>query len=147
LAAVQTYQIHSLDLGLLILWKSLNNGTVPVRIDRASEHFVYFFCLRHISCQNSCLATSATNFATTLAGTAIGAGSASLLGALAGLGIPDARTKIYSDLIEQGHYLVVVEGTDSQLHTVGEMLTRRGIQEWQIYNVASTPTPDSNHYF
>jgi hypothetical protein len=89
----------------------------------------------------------ATTLATTLAGTAIGAGSASLLGALAGLGIPDDRTKIYSDLIEQGQYLVVVEGTDSQLHTVGEMLTRRGIQEWQIYNVASTPTPDSNHYF
>jgi hypothetical protein len=89
----------------------------------------------------------ATTVATTLAGTAIGAGGASLLGALAGLGIPDERTQVYSDLIEQGYYLVVIEGSDSQLQTVGEMLTRRGIREWQIYNIASTPSSSSTSHY
>lgn len=82
--------------------------------------------------------TAATALATTLAGTAIGAGSASLIGALAGLGIPDNRAQVYSDLIEDGYYLVVVDGTESEIHSVEAIVSRRGIREWQIYNVANT---------
>ena len=80
---------------------------------------------------------AATALATTLAGTAIGAGGASLLGALIGLGIPDNDAQIYSDLLEQGYYLVVVDGTETQIRNVGEMLTRKGISQWQVYDVTN----------
>ena len=80
---------------------------------------------------------AATALATTLAGTAIGAGGASLLGALIGLGIPDNDAQIYSDLLEQGYYLVVVDGTDTQVHRAGEVLTRKGISQWQVYDVGN----------
>jgi hypothetical protein len=81
---------------------------------------------------------AATTLATTLAGTAIGAGGASLLGALIGLGIPDNDAQIYSDRLEQGYYLVVVDGTETQVRHAGEILARKGIGEWQVYDVAHT---------
>jgi hypothetical protein len=77
---------------------------------------------------------AATTLATTLAGTAIGAGGASLLGALIGLGVPDNDAQIYSDLLQQGYYLVVVDGTETQVHHAGEILTRKGISQWQVYD-------------
>lgn len=44
MAAVQTYQIHSLDLGLLILWKSLSVGSGAEKsleaVWSASQHLV-----------------------------------------------------------------------------------------------------------
>jgi hypothetical protein len=81
---------------------------------------------------------AATTLATTLAGTAIGAGGASLLGALIGLGIPDNEAQVYSDLLEQGYYLVVVDGTETQVRHAGEILTRKGINQWQVYDVTNT---------
>jgi hypothetical protein len=81
---------------------------------------------------------AATALATTLAGTAIGAGGASLLGALIGLGVPDNEAQIYSDLLEQGYYLVVVDGTEHQVRNAGEILTRKGISQWQVYDVTNT---------
>jgi hypothetical protein len=80
---------------------------------------------------------AATALATTLAGTAIGAGGASLLGALIGLGIPDNDAKVYGDLLEQGYYLVIVDGTETEVHQVGEILNRKGINKWQVYDVTN----------
>jgi hypothetical protein len=80
---------------------------------------------------------AATALATTLAGTEIGAGGASLLGALIGLGIPDNDAQAYSDLLEQGYYLVVVDGTDTQVRHAGEILARKGINQWQVYDVTN----------
>jgi hypothetical protein len=81
---------------------------------------------------------AATALATTLAGTAIGAGGASLLGALIGLGVPDNEAQVYSDLLEQGYYLVVVDGTEYQVRNAGEILTRKGVSQWQVYDVSNT---------
>jgi hypothetical protein len=81
---------------------------------------------------------AATTLATTLAGTAIGAGGASLLGALIGLGIPDNDAQVYSDLLEQGYYLVVVDGTETQVRNAGEILTRKGVSQWQVYDATNT---------
>lgn len=81
---------------------------------------------------------AATTLATTLAGTAIGAGGASLLGALIGLGIPNNDAQIYSDLLAQGYYLVVVDGTEHQVRNAGEILTRKGISQWQVYDASDT---------
>jgi hypothetical protein len=80
---------------------------------------------------------AATTLATTLAGTAIGAGGASLLGALIGLGVPDNDAQVYSDLLERGYYLVVVDGTETQVRHAGEILTRKGINQWQVYDVTN----------
>jgi hypothetical protein len=88
---------------------------------------------------------AATALATTLAGTAIGAGGASLLGALIGLGIPDNEAQVYSDFLEQGYYLVVVDGTESQVRRAGEVLTRNGINQWQMYDVTNAPGKHANN--
>jgi hypothetical protein len=77
---------------------------------------------------------AATALATTLAGTAIGAGGASLLGALIGLGIPDNEAKVYSDLLDLGSYLVVVDASHAQVRSAGEILARKGIRHWQVYS-------------
>ena len=88
---------------------------------------------------------AATALATTLAGTAIGAGGASLLGALIGLGVPDNDAQVYSDLLEQGYYLVVVDGTETEVNNVGEILTRKGINQWQVYDVTNASGKHANN--
>lgn len=88
---------------------------------------------------------AATALATTLAGTAIGAGGASLLGALIGLGVPDNDAQVYSDLLEQGYYLVVVDGTETQVRQAGEVLSRKGINQWQVYDVSSASGKHANN--
>ena len=80
---------------------------------------------------------AATTLATTLAGTAIGAGGASLLGALIGLGVPDNDAQVYSDLLEQGYYLVVIDGTEHQVRNAGEILARKGVSQWQVYDASN----------
>jgi hypothetical protein len=87
---------------------------------------------------------AATTLATTLAGTAIGAGGASLLGALIGLGVPDNEAQAYSDLLEQGYYLVVVDGTEMQVHHAGEILNRKGVSKWQVYDVTNASGKHAN---
>lgn len=88
---------------------------------------------------------AATALATTLAGTAIGAGGASLLGALIGLGVPDNDAQVYSDLLEQGYYLVVVDGNETQVRHAGEILTRKGINKWQVYDVTNASGKHANN--
>jgi hypothetical protein len=88
---------------------------------------------------------AATALATTLAGTAIGAGGASLLGALIGLGIPDNEAKVYGDLLEQGYYLIIVDGTETQVLNAGEILNRQGVREWQMYDVTNAPGKHANN--
>jgi hypothetical protein len=88
---------------------------------------------------------AATALATTLAGTAIGAGGASLLGALIGLGIPDNEAKVYGDLLEQGYYLIIVDGTEAQVLNAGEILNRQGVREWQMYDVTNAAGKHANN--
>jgi hypothetical protein len=85
---------------------------------------------------------AATAIATTLAGTAIGAGGASLLGALIGLGIPDNEAKVYSDLLDSGSYLVVVDASQAQIRSAGEILARKGIHHWQVYGPHPASVPE-----
>jgi uncharacterized protein (TIGR02271 family) len=82
----------------------------------------------------------ATVLATALSGTAIGAATGGLLGALVGLGIPEERAKVYHDRVAQGHYLVMVEGTDTELRRAEQILNRRGIQEWGVYDASHHDT-------
>ena len=77
----------------------------------------------------------ATALATTLSGAAIGAATGGLLGALIGLGIPEARARVYHDRVARGEYLVMVEGTEDELHRAETLLHRHGIEEWGIYDI------------
>lgn len=76
----------------------------------------------------------ATALATTAAGGAIGAAAGGLSGALMGLGIPDERAHFYNDRVNQGDYLVMVDGTESEILQAETILSRRGIQNWAIFD-------------
>lgn len=81
---------------------------------------------------------AATALATTLAGTAIGAAAGSLVGALVGLGIPEDRAKVYGDRMAEGGYLVMVDGTESEVASAQIILHSKGIQDFGIYDVPTT---------
>ncbi|BAZ03428.1 hypothetical protein [Calothrix sp. NIES-3974] len=82
----------------------------------------------------------ATAIASALAGGAIGTAAGSLTGALIGLGIPDDKAKVYSDLVDNGYYLIIVNG-DSREIAIAEMILRnRGIEHWDTFH----PVPSAN---
>ncbi|MBW4431682.1 MAG: general stress protein [Pelatocladus maniniholoensis HA4357-MV3] len=76
----------------------------------------------------------ATALATTVAGGAIGAAAGGLTGGLVGLGIPENRARLYSDRFNRGDYLVIVDGTDEQIHRAEAILKRRGITDFDIFD-------------
>lgn len=80
--------------------------------------------------------TVGSTIAATLAGGGVGALSGGLMGALAGLGIPGDKAKVYSDRLSQGDYLLVVEGkSDEIMRAEMILLNNRGIEEWGIYDI------------
>ncbi|MBW4618028.1 MAG: DUF1269 domain-containing protein [Cyanosarcina radialis HA8281-LM2] len=86
---------------------------------------------------------TATAIATTLSGTAIGAAAGSLVGALVGLGIPEDRARLYNDRISRGDYLVIVDGTDDEIRRAEAILSKRGIEDWDIYNASDSDRMDN----
>ena len=86
---------------------------------------------------------AATALATTLAGGAIGAAAGSIAGALVGLGIPEERAKVYGDRMHSGGYLVMIDGTESEVLSAQTILSSRGIQEFGIYDAPNTVSSGS----
>ncbi|WP_375472185.1 general stress protein [uncultured Nostoc sp.] len=88
----------------------------------------------------------ATALATTLTGGAIGAAAGSIVGALAGLGIPEDRARVYGDRFQRGDYLVILDGTEAEIHQAEAILKHRGIEEFAIYDATeiSEYRPGSN---
>lgn len=80
---------------------------------------------------------TATALATTLTGGAIGATAGGLIGALVGLGIPKDRAKVYSDRINQGDYLVIVDGSEQEILQAEAIFKRYGVHEWGVYDSAN----------
>jgi hypothetical protein len=78
---------------------------------------------------------AATALATTAAGGAIGAAAGGLLGGLIGLGIPEERARVYHDRVSAGEYLVMLDGTDTEIARAEGILRHRGIKEWGVYNI------------
>lgn len=76
----------------------------------------------------------AAALATTFAGGAIGTAAGGIVGGLIGLGIPEDRAKHYSHRIDQGDYLVMVEGSEEEIKRSHAILTRGGINNWDIYD-------------
>ncbi|MCC5662988.1 histidine kinase [Nostoc sp. CHAB 5784] len=76
---------------------------------------------------------AATTLATTLTGAGIGAVAGSLLGALVGLGIPEERARVYDERVRRGHYLVIIDGTDTEIVRAEAILHQGGVEEFGIY--------------
>ncbi len=82
----------------------------------------------------------ATALATALSGGAIGAAAGGLVGGLVGLGIPEDRARLYSDRVSRGEFLVMVEGSEAEIHRAEAVLNRRGIQDWGVFDSSDTGT-------
>lgn len=73
--------------------------------------------------------------ANTLLGGGIGAASGGLLGALIGWGIPEDQANHYNDRVHNhGDYLVMVEGTETEMATAESILRQGGIRDWGVYS-------------
>jgi hypothetical protein len=72
--------------------------------------------------------------ATSIGGVAVGAAAThNVVMALADLGIPEERARHYSDRLHVGNYLVIVEGTDEEIHRAEAVLRKHNIEYWGIY--------------
>ncbi len=83
---------------------------------------------------------TASTLATTLAGGAIGATTGVLIGALASLGIPEEQAIIYNNYVAKGYYLLIVEGTISEIQAAEKVLNQSGIQRWEIFYAKNQKT-------
>ncbi|MGF1492874.1 MAG: hypothetical protein ACFBSC_10565 [Microcoleaceae cyanobacterium] len=77
--------------------------------------------------------------ANTLLGSGIGAAGGGMVGALIGWGVPEDRARYYDQMIAQGRYILLMEGTQTEVDRAEEVLRYRNIQDWGIYN--ATPAP------
>ncbi|HEY9768869.1 MAG TPA: general stress protein [Coleofasciculaceae cyanobacterium] len=81
--------------------------------------------------------------ANTLLGSGIGAAGGGLVGALIGWGIPEDQARYYDDMISQGKYIVLMEGTQAEISGAEAILTNRRIQDWSIYNTMGGTYPNT----
>jgi len=74
-----------------------------------------------------------------VAGVAVGAAAnQNLLKALGDLGIPEERARVYSDRLQQSYYLLIVDGTEEEIHRVEPILREQGIEYWGVSNSPQT---------
>ena len=81
---------------------------------------------------------AATTVATTLAGAGIGAAAGGLVGGLVGLGIPEEKAKVYRDSVKDGSFLVMANGTPTEIDRAETIMNRHGADEFGIYDVPHT---------
>jgi outer membrane lipoprotein SlyB len=72
-----------------------------------------------------------------LAGGFYGAGAGGIIGAVIGNGVSHEQAKAYSDRLSNGDYLVMIDGTDEEIHRAESILGGQGIQDWGVYNSAT----------
>ncbi len=87
----------------------------------------------------------ATTIATTLAGAGIGAAAGGLAGALIGLGIPEEKARIYNDRVKNGSFLVMVDGTESEIGRADTIMNHHGVDEFGIYDVPKATSTSVEH--
>ena len=85
---------------------------------------------------------AATAIATTVSGGAIGAAAGSLAGGLVGLNVPEDRAKEYGERVDSGEYLVMVEGSPTEIAMAESIFNKHHIHGWYAYdsNVETAPT-------
>ncbi len=67
------------------------------------------------------------------AGGFVGTAAGGLIGAVIGNGVSEEHAKAYSDRIAKGDYLVMVDGTNDEIHQAESILRAQGIQDWGVY--------------
>lgn len=78
--------------------------------------------------------------ANTLLGSGFGAAGGGLVGALIGWGIPEEQARYYDEMLSQGQYIILMEGTKAELSGAEAILQNRRIQNWGIYGVGMPST-------
>lgn len=84
--------------------------------------------------------------ANTLLGSGIGAAGGGLVGALIGWGVPEDRAKYYDEMLAQGKYVVLMEGTQAEISGAEAILKNRRIQDWGVYGTMGTTTYPGTTY-
>ena len=79
-----------------------------------------------------------TAIATTIAGSAIGAATGTLVCGLVGLGIPQEKAKAYRAKVVDGGYLVIIKGTIDEVQLAEEILTFKGMEDWEVFDAVET---------
>lgn len=75
---------------------------------------------------------------TSVAGLGVGAIAANqLVKGLENLGIPETQARLYSDHLQRGNYLVLVEAKPDQVQETAAVFSQHGIQDWSIYPPAA----------
>ena len=55
-------------------------------------------------------------------------------GAIFGYGSAQEQMKPYRDRLANGNYLVVINGSEDELHQAQSVLSEQGVQDWGLYN-------------
>ncbi len=89
---------------------------------------------------------AAGTIATTLAGAGLGAATGGIIGGLTGMGIPEEDAKHYEGHINNGYYLLIVDGYEDEIDRAGSVLSSNNIGNWKIFDAAipeggANPTP------
>ncbi len=77
---------------------------------------------------------AAGTIATTLAGAGLGALSGGIIGGLTGMGIPEEDAKVYGDRIDNGYYLIIVDGFEDEIDRAGSVLNGQNIGNWKVFD-------------
>jgi hypothetical protein len=77
---------------------------------------------------------AATALATAATGAGIGAAAGGITGGLVGLGIPENQARGYSDRLNHGDYIVIVDGTDDEIRRAETILKRYGIRDLNTFD-------------
>jgi hypothetical protein len=77
---------------------------------------------------------AAGTIATTLAGAGLGALSGGIIGGLTGMGIPEEDAKHYEGQINNGYYLLIVDGYEDEIERAGSILSSHNISNWKIFD-------------
>lgn len=78
--------------------------------------------------------TSAMAIVGLVSGGVLGTIAGGLAGALVGVGIPEDRAELYSNQIAKGNYLIMVEGTKSDIDFAKNIFNKHHINDWYVYN-------------
>ncbi|WP_013320246.1 general stress protein [Gloeothece verrucosa] len=62
------------------------------------------------------------------------------------LGLPEERTRYFSDRIKRGDYVVIVRGTEAEIRRAAVIFNNHRIQEWHIYDPTAINTSVSSDY-
>ncbi|ADI62861.1 general stress protein [Trichormus azollae] len=75
-----------------------------------------------------------------IAGVTVGVtANENLVRSLKDLGIPEDRARMYSDHLQQSYYLIILDGTDTEIDCAEAILGQEGIQNWGVFNSLATP--------